>query len=901
MLLMNSKTVLELYVATLMRHLKEFTWTMAKPSFKTPLTLLPPITTCLVAALLLLVQIYFAGKHALNATFAFVAIPVLALSFIIMQRFLKHYGVVSQLKESEEKFHTLFNHAGDAIFIVDMRGNITEVNDEAVKRLGYTRAELLTMRADNIDTPEYAASIPDRIAIIQRQGFAFFESSHVSRDGSVIPVEINARLSEYNGCPAIMAVARDITERKLADKLLLRQNGYLRALHETTLGLISRLELHSLLSAIITNAATLMNTEHGYIYLLDEGQTKMVIQVQLGVFDCFEHHPLEYGEGMAGYVWEHREAFHVDDYSSWPGRINDPQRDCLKAMAGIPLKSGTDVVGVIGLAYTDNDDVFDEGKIELLQRFAELASLAIDNARLYDAAQKELGERTKAEESLHKLSHAVEQSPVSIVITDTDGNIEYANPYSTQLTGYEPHELLGQNPRVLKSGFTSQQEYQDMWQTILSGHEWRGEFHNRKKNGEYYWEMALISPIRNQAGTITHFIAIKEDITDRKKLENQLRHSQKMEAVGQLAGGIAHDFNNILTAIIGYATIMQIRIAAESPLKSTVDQILATAERGAGLTQGLLAFSRKQVSNPGRVNLNEIIERVEKLLVRLIGEDIHLITILADQDLPLLADSIQLEQALMNLATNARDAMPEGGTITIGTEVVFLDSSFVATHGFGEEGCFALLSVSDTGYGMEEETIKRIFEPFFTTKEIGKGTGLGLSIAYGIIKKHRGYVTCSSSPGNGTTFRIYLPLAPDTEIQRPDSQDSAPYRGGHELVLLAEDDEYARMLSKELLEEFGYTVIETEDGDQALQEYREHGDKIGLVMLDAMMPGMKGMDVYREIRNINPHARVLLCSGYNPDIMQNKGFLDQNLHFIAKPFMPKELLMKIREVLEDVV
>jgi len=873
---------------------------MAKPSLKTPLTLLPPVTTCLVAALLLLVQIYFAGNHGLNATFALVAIPILVLSFFIMQRFLTHYSVVSQLKESEENFHTLFNHAGDAIFIVDMQGRIVEVNDEAVKRLGYTRAELLTMRADNIDTPEYAASIPDRIAIIQRQGCAFFESSHLHRDGGVIPVEINARLTEYNGSPAIMAVVRDITERKLADKLLLRQNGYLRALHETTLGLISRLELHSLLSAIITNAATLMNTEHGYIYLLDESQAKMVIQVQLGAFDCFEHHPLECGEGMAGYVWEHREAFHVDDYSNWPGRIHDPQRDCLKAMAGIPLKSGTDIVGVIGLAYTDSDNIFDEGKIELLQRFAELASLAIDNARLYDAAQKELDERTKAEESLHKLSHAVEQSPVSIVITDTDGNIEYANPYSAQLTGYEPQELLGQNPRLLKSGSTSPQEYQEMWHTILSGHEWRGEFHNRKKNGEYYWEMALISPIRNQGGTITNFIAIKEDITDRKKLENQLRHSQKMEAVGQLAGGIAHDFNNILTAIIGYATIMQIRITADSPLKSTVDQILATAERGAGLTQGLLAFSRKQVSNPSRVNLNEIIGRVEKLLVRLIGEDIRLNTILADQDLPLLADSIQLEQALMNLSTNARDAMPEGGTITISTEVITLDSNFVTTHGFGEEGSYALLSVSDTGCGMEEETIKRIFEPFFTTKEIGKGTGLGLSIAYGIIKKHKGYVTCNSTPGTGTTFRIYLPLALDTEIQQPDSQDAVPYRGGHELVLLAEDDESARMLSKELLEEFGYTVIETEDGSQALQEYREHGDKISLVMLDAIMPGMKGMDVYREIRKINPHARVLLCSGYNPDIMQQEGFLDQNLHFIAKPFMPKELLMKIREVLEDV-
>ncbi len=737
---------------------------------------------------------------------------------------------------------------------------------------------------------------PLELALVTKQGMTCWVT-HASR-----PV-----FNEQGYYQGIRGNFSDITllkesehARQASDEALHRQNQYLVALHKTTLGLISRLEIDNLLSDIVGRAATLMNTEHGYIYLLDAEKDEMIIKVQLGIFDTFEHHPLRRGEGMAGYVWAHGHPYCVDDYRTWPERLADPLRDVLHAIAGIPLTSGGGVIGVIGLAYIDPTSRFDAEQMELLSRFAELASLALDNARLYDAAKRELGERTKAEERLRKLSHAVDQSPLSIVITDRHGTIEYANPHFSQLTGYPLDELLGKNPRILKSGFTPPDEYRNLWDTILGGGEWRGEFHNLKKNGEYFWEMAMISPIRDQSGAISNFIAIKEDITERKRLESQLRHSQKMEAIGQLAGGIAHDFNNILTAIIGYATIMQMQISAESRLRSTVDHILATAERGASLTQGLLAFSRKQVSDPGRVNLNEIIERVNKLLVRLIGEDIHLKTVLAEQELPVMADSIQIEQVLMNLATNARDAMPDGGTIVIKTEVAVLDTLFMTSHGFGEQGSYALLTVSDTGCGMDEETVKRIFEPFYTTKETGKGTGLGLSIVYGIIKKHGGFIVCHSAAGKGTAFQIYLPLT-DTPGQLPfPVPGMGPFRRGSEVILLVEDDEPTRTLTRELLEEFGYSVMEAGDGFQALEIYREQRDGIHLVILDAIMPGIKGTDVYREIRSLTPNIRILFCSGYNPDTIEGLGTLDPNLHFISKPFMPKELLMKIREVLEDV-
>ncbi len=691
----------------------------------------------------------------------------------------------------------------------------------------------------------------------------------------------------------------DLERHERIDAQLHRQNEYLQALHETTLGLIRRMDVTGLLQAIVIRAGKLVGTEHCFVYLKNAVGNEMDMVFQSGIYDSLVHHPITPGKGIAGRVWDTGEPLYVDDYSCWEGRLPDADRDVLRAMAGVPLKAGHKVVGVLGLAFTEPGIGFNDEQRNLLTQFGELASLALENARLIEDSQRELAERKKAEESLRKLSVAVEQSPASIVITNTAGIIEYVNPHFTMLTGYRPEEVIGLTPGVLKTGNTSSEEYRQLWETILSGGEWRGEFLNRKKDGDQYWEQALIAPIRDEKGIISHFIAIKEDISDRKRLENQLRHSQKMEAIGQLAGGIAHDFNNILTAIIGYATILQMKIDIHSPIKNTADQILAAAERGAGLTQGLLAFSRKQISNLNRVDLNEIIKRVEKLLVRLIGEDIRISSILTQQELPLIADSIQLEQVLMNLATNARDAMPNGGNITIRTEVVTIDSYFIQSQGFGEQGTYATLSFSDTGSGMSEETIKRMFEPFYTTKEIGKGTGLGLSIVYGVIKKHGGYITCKSSPGNGTVFCIYLPLTLDMKGAQAEDGDTTPFCGGHEVILLAEDDETMRMLTKELLEEFGYTVIEAEDGHQAMEKYRALNAKIQLVILDAIMPGMKGMDVYREIHKINPHTPVLFCSGYNLDMIKGDDKLDQNLHFIAKPFVPKELLMKVRKVLEN--
>ncbi len=684
-----------------------------------------------------------------------------------------------------------------------------------------------------------------------------------------------------------------------ADQLLHRQNEYLQALHETTLGLVSRLDVASVLQTIVLRAGRLIGTEHCFLYLVNSGKTEMDMWYRSGIYDSLSSDPIRPGEGISGKVWVSGKPLCIADYNLWEGRLPAEDRNILHAMAGVPIKAGDEVFGVLGLVFIEEGASFSEQQMQALEQFGELASLALENARLNEESQRELSERKRVEENLRKLSVAVEQNPASIVITDTFGNIEYVNPHFSRLTGYSFAEAVGQNPSFLKTGETATEQYQTLWQTITSGGEWRGEFHNRKKNGDLYWEQALISPIRDDSGLITHFIAIKEDVTDRKQLESQLQHSQKMDAIGQLAGGIAHDFNNILTAIVGYATIIQLKLPAESPLKKNAEQITATAERGASLTQGLLAFSRKQTSQRVTVDLNEIINRVHQLLLRLTSENIHLEIQLDPQKLSISADSGRIEQVLMNIATNARDAMPHGGSIVISTETITITSDFVLAKGFGKPGQYALLTCRDDGEGIDEEDLKHIFEPFYSTKEFGKGTGLGLAIVYGIIKEHNGYTTCHSTVGQGTVFRIYLPLlnsAPDIIVEKVEEQ-KAPVQG-KDCVLLADDDYEARTVCKELLEEFGYSVIEAIDGEDALKKFREQKERITLVILDIIMPKINGMEVFKAIQSEAPNTRVLFCSGYGKDVVAAQG-LEEGMNFLAKPFTPKEMLMKIREVLDN--
>ncbi len=512
---------------------------------------------------------------------------------------------------------------------------------------------------------------------------------------------------------------------------------------------------------------------------------------------------------------------------------------------------------------------------------------------------RDITDRLRSEEELRKLSSAIEQSPVSILITDAQGRIEFVNPKFTQMTGYRADEAQGENPRILKSGHTSDEEYRRLWATISGGQVWQGELLNRKKDGDLFWEKATIAPVRSGRGEITHFIAIKEDITDRKKLEDQLRHSQKMEAVGLLAGGIAHDFNNILTAIIGYSTLLDMKMPAGDPLRLNVTQIIVSANRAAELTHSLLAFSRKQVIHLEPLDLNQAVRQTETFLQRLLPEDIELQLHLVPEPLTCQTDRGQLEQVLMNLASNSRDAMPQGGRIVIETGRIVIDSEFILSHGYGELGDYALISFSDTGIGMDETTRPQIFEPFFTTKEVGKGTGLGLAMVYGMVKQHGGYITVDSEPGRGTTFRIYLPLVLDPAAREvPDLGEEPAFAGGTETILVADDDAVLRNLAEEVLIQFGYTVLTAADGEEALDRFRENLERIDLAILDVVMPKRNGREVFDTIRLLRPQLPVLFISGYTDEVIHRHGVIGPTQEFIQKPMSPLVLLKKVREVLD---
>ncbi|MGC1453651.1 MAG: ATP-binding protein [Nitrospirota bacterium] len=472
----------------------------------------------------------------------------------------------------------------------------------------------------------------------------------------------------------------------------------------------------------------------------------------------------------------------------------------------------------------------------------------------------------------------------------------YVNATSQKMTGYSQEELLRMNfwdavHHEHRDSFRQREVSRLQGDDVVSHY----EFKIVTKSGEERWvdfTSGIIEFEGERAGLGTAY-----EVTERKKLENQLCQSQKIEAVGQLAGGVAHDFNNILTAIIGYGSIIKTKLPENDPLRAYAEQILMSAERAANLTSGLLAFSRKQAIQPHPVNIDKIITSVGRLLTRLIGEDVELTMELGCGETAIFADPGQVEQVLLNLATNARDAMPNGGALTIRTEPVELDRDFIETHGFGAAGSYVLIIVTDTGKGMDRKTQDRIFEPFFTTKEVGKGTGLGLAVVYGIIKQHEGYITVYSEPGKGTTYKIFLPII-EAEIEQTGTSKRADAPGGTETILVAEDDEAVRALTVKLFTEAGYKVVEASNGEEAVRKFREQKDAIQLLVLDLIMPRKNGKEAYDEICSIRPDIKAIFLSGYAGDIFEKKHLNGERFNIILKPVSPLTLLYKVREVLD---
>lgn len=505
-------------------------------------------------------------------------------------------------------------------------------------------------------------------------------------------------------------------------------------------------------------------------------------------------------------------------------------------------------------------------------------------------------------ESEEKYRALIETTDTGYAICDADGNVLDGNAEYVRLTGHKDlDEIRGKN--ILE--WTA---WHDIKKNSLGFASCVEKGFIRDLNIDYIDGEGRATPIEINATLIEtssgpEILTLCRDITERKKAEEekeklraQLNQANKMEAIGTLAGGIAHDFNNLLTSLMGYTSLIQLKMDKNNPLQQYVQQVLSASQKAADLIRSLLAFSRQQLVTLNPLDMNKTISTTKQLLKRLLTEDIELRTSLKRGDAVVMADRSQMDQILFNLATNARDAMPKGGLLFIETDIVSIDEGFREAHGFGKKGRYVLITVSDTGEGMDQTTLEKIFDPFFTTKEIGKGTGLGLATVYGIVKQHNGYITVCSEPGRGTIFRIYLPAIGAKAVDEKDRAATSVITG-NETILVAEDDEDVRHFMMETLKQHGYKTVEAVDGEDAVEKFKKHKG-IDLIIADSVMPKKNGREVYEEIHNINPSTRVLFISGYTKDIVLDRGIGDGEFDFVAKPLSLDTLLHKVREVLD---
>ena len=524
----------------------------------------------------------------------------------------------------------------------------------------------------------------------------------------------------------------------------------------------------------------------------------------------------------------------------------------------------------------------------------------VNDKKVIQCNIRDITVRKRAERELRLRDRAIQAVSQGIIITDPckpDNPIIYTSPGFTRLTGYESEELVGKNCRCLQGPDTDAATLATVRDALGQGGACSVELLNYRKDGTTFWNHLTISPVNDAAGHVTNFVGVQTDVTERRQLESQFRQAQKMEAVGRLAGGVAHDFNNVLSVILSYADLIGGDLKAEEPVRADIEEIRKAALRAAGLTRQLLAFSRQQVLDAKVLNVHESVTGVEKMLHRLLGADIEL-TVLPTNDLwSIKADPGQIEQVLMNLAVNARDAMPRGGELTIETENVVLDSDYARAHHDVKPGSYVRLAVTDNGIGMNEETQARIFEPFFTTKDEARGTGLGLATVFGIVKQSGGHIWVYSEPGKGTTFKLYFPKVSGVAEVRPLEPPTAELSHGTGTILLVEDDDQVRAVAQNILRRCGYVVLTAPNAGEALLICEKHGAKIHLLLTDVVLPRMSGRQLAERLGPLRPGMKVLFMSGYTDDAVLQHGVLDSDVAYLQKPLTPASLTRRVQEVL----
>jgi two-component system cell cycle sensor histidine kinase/response regulator CckA len=782
------------------------------------------------------------------------------------------------LRESEERYRCLVEFSPEAI-IIHSEGKLVFINTTGAKLLGAERSDQLLGRpVMDFVHADFRENVSHRIGnVLGGKSVPLSEEKLVRLDGTTVDVEVAAIPFTHKGRLSVQCLARDITERK-------RIEAERQVINEIIQGVSTTHNLDELLTLIHSAIARILYAENCFVALYDRETGLFHKPFYVDKRDSASP-PQRMTKSCTAYVF--REGRPLLATSETFQRLLDSGKIELigtppAAWMGVPLRTPSEVIGVLVVQSYEDENAYSARDLEFLSSVGSQVALAI--------------ERKRGEEKIARLIAAVEQTADSIIITDAAGTIQYVNPAFERVSGFTKEEAIGRNPRILKSGKTSESVYHEMWATLARGEVWAGHLVNKHKDGSFYQERVTISPVRDDSGEVVNYIAVKQDLTQQKQLEEQLLQSQKMDSVGRLAGGVAHDFNNLLVAINGYSDLTLRRLQEGDPLRRNIEEIKKAGERAAALTRQLLAFSRKQVMQPKVLSVNDVVSEMDKMLRRVIGEDIELVAKLDDELGYIKADPNMLEQVVLNLCVNSRDAMPRGGRLTVETSNVFLDSEYAAHHVGVRPGAYVTLAVSDTGCGMDAETRARIFEPFFTTKEKGKGTGLGLSTVYGIVQQSGGHVWVYSEVGRGTTVRIYLPRVDEVAKEKLPESDISALPTGTTKILLVEDDEMVRLVAREIISSQGYSVLEAATKDDALRHCAENPD-IALLLTDVVMPQVNGKELAEQLTGLLPRMRVLFMSGYTETVVHN-GVLDEGLNFIQKPFTPYSLLRKIQEVLD---
>ncbi len=772
---------------------------------------------------------------------------------------------------------------GDAFWLVDRHGRFIDVSESYLALTGWSREELLGMRVPDVEAREQPGDVERHIELMRARGGDRFETWHRRKDGSLVEVEVSTRY--FAGEDKIFVFLRDLAARR-------REDARRRADERRIAGLDRLLRhghasLRALLDEALEESLLLTGSKLGYIYYYDEERREFLlhswskaVMAACRIPDMQRVYQLD-KTGVWGEAVRQRRPIVLNDYPApHPHKRGYPEgHAALTRFLTVPVMVDGRIVAVAGAG--NKEAPYDDEDVRQLGLFMD--------AIWHFAA------RQQAEEEQAKLSAVVEQTTAGVVIFDEAGLVEYVNDRFEQRTGLSRAEVMGRPVDQALLAALPEAKVREAWGALLAGQVWRGELDRKGPRGEHGWREVTFFPVRNAAGAIHHFAGLVEDVTERRRLEAELRHAQKLESLGTLAGGVAHDFNNILTGLVGLVAAARESLGPVHPVREDLDEMSGLVDRATKLTRGLLAFGHRQLGHPTPQELGEVVEGVTRLLRRVIGEETRLTIAPATERLPILADRGQLEQVITNLATNARDAMPGGGELTMALSAVEVDAARAARHQV-PPGRFAVLSVRDQGSGMDDATLARIFDPFFTTKPVGRGTGLGLAIAYGIVRQAHGFLEVWSAPGQGSRFDVHLPLqAEAAESPAEPAPQQAALRGHGEAILLAEDDPTVRGVWATLLRRNGYLVTAVEDGVAAVAAVRAAERPFALALLDVTMPRMGGPEAWRQIRALDPRLPALFASGYAAD--RGGGEIGPE-RLLVKPVAPGQLLWEVQRALQ---